>query len=159
MSLRSLSDKELLAATERLVQEERSLITEVLRHLREIETRKLYSELGCKSLFDYAVKKLGYAEAQAFRRINAMRLLKDLPEIEQKIDQGVINLTSLSLASSTAIILAVLAADSPRATISRSKFTDCSNAKILSLRLLLALISICYNSARDNRVQKKDTSL
>lgn len=56
--------------TDQLVQQERELLIEILRHLREIERRRLFSALGFKSLFDYAVKRLKYSEDQAGRRIS-----------------------------------------------------------------------------------------
>lgn len=88
MNLRNVSDQVLLEKTENLVKQERELLTQVLHHLREIESRRLFSSLGFKSLFDYAVKKLGYSADQAARRISAMRLLKEIPELEEKIESG-----------------------------------------------------------------------
>lgn len=98
MNLNRLSDQELLKTTKDLVQVERSTLTKILHHLREIERRKLYSDLGCASLFEYAVKHLQYSEGQAGRRIQAMRLLKEIPEIEQKIESGVLSLSNISQA-------------------------------------------------------------
>jgi hypothetical protein len=98
MNLKHLSDHDLVTETERLVQTERELLTSVLHHLREIERRRLFSQLGFRSLFDYAVKKLGYSEDQAYRRIEAMRVLKDLPEMEEKLKDGSISLTNLTQA-------------------------------------------------------------
>lgn len=98
MNLKNISDQMLLEKTESLVRQERELLTQVLHHLREIESRRLFSSLGFRSLFDYAVKRLKYSEDQAARRISAMRLLKELPEIEQKIESGALTLTNLGMA-------------------------------------------------------------
>lgn len=98
MNLKNISDQVLLEKTENLVKRERELLSEILHHLREIERRRLFSQLGFKSLFEYATKKLGYADDQAGRRISAMRLLKELPEIESKIADGSLNLTNLGMA-------------------------------------------------------------
>ncbi|PIT99630.1 MAG: hypothetical protein COT74_11590, partial [Bdellovibrionales bacterium CG10_big_fil_rev_8_21_14_0_10_45_34] len=65
MNPKDLKDQELLSKTKSLVQKERELLTEVLQHMREIDRRKLFSDLGYRSLFDYAVKELGYSEGQA----------------------------------------------------------------------------------------------
>ena len=70
----SLSDRELLRQTGTLVQHERHLQGAVIDHLSEIEARRLYLRRGCSSLFDYAVRELGYSEAAAGRRIGAVRL-------------------------------------------------------------------------------------
>ena len=93
--LRTLKDFELLSLTKSLVQKERELTTQVLRHLAEIERRKLYCDLKYGSLFDYAVGELGYSEASAGRRIQAMRLMNEIPEVEQKIESGALNLSNI----------------------------------------------------------------
>jgi hypothetical protein len=80
--LKSLSNEALLKTTQALVAAERRLTTEILWHLHEIKARRLYAEKGYGSLFEYAVKALGYSEAAAGRRISARRLLVDIPEIE-----------------------------------------------------------------------------
>jgi hypothetical protein len=100
MNLTTINDLALVQDTEHLVRQERELLTSVLHHLREIERRRLFSSLGFKSLFDFAVRHLGYPEDQAYRRISAMRLLKEIPEIEEKIASGEISLTHIGLAQS-----------------------------------------------------------
>lgn len=101
MNLKHLTDKILLQDTKFLAIEYRSVTTKILHHLKEIERRRLYSELGYSSLFDYTVKELGFSEPSAGRRINAARLLADIPEIEQKIESGELNLTNISSAAQT----------------------------------------------------------
>ncbi|MCX6117900.1 MAG: HNH endonuclease signature motif containing protein [Proteobacteria bacterium] len=54
--------------------------------------------MGYKSLFDYAVNELKYSEGQASRRIQAMRLIKDLPVIEAKIADGTLSLSNVQQA-------------------------------------------------------------
>lgn len=79
MNLQAMNDSSLIAATESLIRQERELLTSVLHHLHEIDRRRLYCSLGYKSLFDFAVRHLGYPEDQAYRRISAMKLLRELP--------------------------------------------------------------------------------
>lgn len=98
MNLKTLSDQNLLSQSKDLVRQERELMTQVLHHLHEIESRRLFSALSRKSLFEYCIKDLNSSADQAARRISAMRLLKDLPEIEEKIEDGSLNLTNLGLA-------------------------------------------------------------
>ena len=98
MTLKNLSDKDLLIATKNAVRRERETTTEVLRHLQEMERRRLFADLGFSSLFAYAIKELQYSEDEALRRISAMRLLKELPEIEEKIKGGSLTLTNLAKA-------------------------------------------------------------
>lgn len=95
-SPKSLSNEALLRNTQTLVSEERKLTTEILWHLHEIQVRKLYAEKGFASLFEYAVQALGYSEAAAGRRIAAMRLLVEVPEIELALKEGAVSLSTLS---------------------------------------------------------------
>ncbi len=98
MDLRSLSDDLLLKSTLQLAQKERETTLEVLHHLREVERRSLSATLAYPSLFEYAVKELKYSASAANRRIASMRLLRELPEIEQKVESGVLSLSTLSQA-------------------------------------------------------------
>jgi len=100
MDLKNYSDKELLAKTKNLIREEQKLLSIILSHLEEIERRKLYSDLGYQSLFDYALKELCYTEQQAWRRINAMRLIRKLPELKNQVDDGSLSLSNINLVSS-----------------------------------------------------------
>src|SRR5271154_4506642 len=95
--MKRLSNEFLLSETKRLALEERRVGLEVLHHLREIEDRRLYNEIGYSSLFEYVTRELGYSEGSAQRRISAMRLLRDLPEYEAKLEAGTLNVTNLSL--------------------------------------------------------------
>jgi len=103
MTLKHLSDDVLVERLKNLVHEEREILMSVLRHLREVERRRLFAKYQCASLFSYAVTELKYSESQADRRISAMRLLrdvpqKDTPQIEAKITSGALSLTNLVLA-------------------------------------------------------------
>lgn len=100
MDLKKLSDQQLSVAMERAVQVERDALSSVLSHMQEVDRRRLYSCMGMASLFDYAVKKLGYSEREAYARIGAMRLLKEIPEMEEKINSGSLSLTNIGLARS-----------------------------------------------------------
>ncbi len=81
-----------------LASEERAILSKVLWHLKEIDQRKLYSNQACGSLFEYCVKILKYSEGQASRRVTACRLLRELPELASKIEEGSLNLTQLNQA-------------------------------------------------------------
>ena len=96
LELKKLSDQNLLLQTKNLVQKERNITIQVLRHLSEIEFRKLYLKRGFSSLFDYAVKELGYSHSSAYRRIKAMKLCRAVPETASKISAGSLNLTTVS---------------------------------------------------------------
>ncbi len=94
--LSSLSDAKLLAQTENLVREERRLTLEVLKHFEEIEARQLFARHGYSSLLEMCIKKFAYSESAAVRRIDGMRLLKKIPQIEKKIELGQVRLSQLA---------------------------------------------------------------
>ncbi len=100
MGLRQLDDRQLLWQTKKLVSTERELLTNILRHLREVERRKLFCDLGYGSLFEYAVKDLKYSDGQAGRRIQALRLTREIPETMKKLETGELSLSNVSQAQS-----------------------------------------------------------
>ena len=100
MDLRHIAGEVLLQDTKKLARREREIISQVLHHLREVDRRKLYAELGFSSLFSYCTDELKYSPDQAQRRICTCRMLAALPEIEKKLDDGSLNLTILGMANS-----------------------------------------------------------
>jgi hypothetical protein len=97
MNLSKVSDAVLLLQAKALATQERDVLTRVLHHLREIESRRLYTDLKYHSLFDYAVRELKYSEAQASRRIQAMRAMVAIPEIESKIASGELSVSNVAM--------------------------------------------------------------
>ena len=89
-----LSDGALLRATSTLVRHERHLQGAIIDHLAEIEVRSLYLRRGCSSLFDYAVRELGYSDAAAGRRIGAVRLCADQPGARERLRDGSLTLSA-----------------------------------------------------------------
>lgn len=98
MNIEKLSDQTLLKDTKRLVREERELLSSILTRLREIERRRLYSALGLPSLHKFLTTELGYSADEAQRRICAMRIVREFPETEVKINSGALTLTNLQMA-------------------------------------------------------------
>ncbi len=94
--LMRLSNNQLVERMNRLVQTERKITHLVLSHIAEIENRRLFLEAGYSSMFEFLTKKFLYSESAAYRRLQAARLLKKVPEIVEKIEQGVLNLSQLS---------------------------------------------------------------
>ena len=99
MNLNNLSETELISKTKFISNEEKRLTAELLHYLAEIERRRLFAKMGYKSIFDLCVKYLNYGESSAWRRIDAMRLLKDVPSVEGKIIDGTLTLTNVSAIS------------------------------------------------------------
>jgi len=95
MNLSHLSDETLEKNLKKLVKDERKILAEILHHLREFEKRRLFCKHKLPSLFEYATKVLGYSEHEANNRIGAMRLMKEIPQIEEKIESGALTLSNL----------------------------------------------------------------
>ena len=91
-----LSNSELLKQIRALATTERETGIEILHRLREIEQRRAYAEAGYSSLFTFCVQDLKYSESSAWRRINAMRAMVELPEIEAAMQKGELNTATVS---------------------------------------------------------------
>ncbi len=100
-SLSGLPDQVLLAHTRSLVLHEQALQLAVLDHLREIHARHLHLRLGFSSLFDYAVRELGYSEGAAWRRIKAMRLCSDTAGTRERLQDGSLSLSAAAQLQNT----------------------------------------------------------
>ena len=100
-SLSGLPDQVLLAHTRSLVLHEQALQLAVLDHLREIQARHLHLRLGFSSLFDYAVRELGYSEGAAWRRVKAMRLCAETAGTRERLQDGSLTLSAAAQLQNT----------------------------------------------------------
>jgi hypothetical protein len=98
MNLKSISNNKLISDLKLKVENERKLLMEILYSLREVEIRNLHLELGYPSLYEFAMKELGYSAGAAHRRITAMRLLQSVPELAPKLESGELGLENASQA-------------------------------------------------------------
>lgn len=96
----SLSDVKLISEVKRIASQERSLKVELLNYLCEVERRRLFALYGYPSLYSFCMKFLGYTEAETQRRVEAMRAMIEVPEIEEKIQNGALSLTAVAQAQS-----------------------------------------------------------
>ena len=95
MQTHKLSNQELESQLLHLVRQERKLLHLIILHIREVDKRKLYLERARPSLYEYLVKDLGYSSSAEQRRIEAARLLKDVPTLADKIQAGLVNLSQI----------------------------------------------------------------
>jgi hypothetical protein len=79
-----------------LCQKEREVISDIVLHLSEIESRGSYRALGYSSLFTYCTEGCGYSEGAAMRRIKAARCVRDNPEVYEKLRCGKLTLCAIS---------------------------------------------------------------
>jgi hypothetical protein len=99
MNLSKLSDEIIVSRLNILIVRERKLLHLILLYLAEFEKRKLYLTLGRSTLFEYLVKDVGYSGGSSQRRIEALRLMLQAPELAEKIESGAVNLTQVGLLS------------------------------------------------------------
>ncbi|OFZ14494.1 MAG: hypothetical protein A2Z20_00725 [Bdellovibrionales bacterium RBG_16_40_8] len=93
-SIRKSTDDELINRTNKIISEERQITAELLLYLREIERRMLYAKMGYPSIYELLTKHFNYSGGAAYRRISAMRLIQDVPEVEEKVKSGALSLTT-----------------------------------------------------------------
>ncbi len=80
----------------KLIQVEKRITSKIIEVLEKVEATKEYQKLGYSSLFVYLTKGLGYSEPTAHLRISCMRLMKEMPELKQKVDAGKLHYTTLA---------------------------------------------------------------
>lgn len=95
-----MTDFELEERFAYLVKSERRITREILELICLIEERKFYLEQAYPSLFEWMVRKYGYSQAAAYRRIQAAKLLKAVPAAKVPLSEGLLNLSTLTLVQS-----------------------------------------------------------
>lgn len=96
MNLKTISNEELISKAETEVRLERESTLKIIKLFQEIHDRRLYLEHGFPSFYEMATQHFGYCAGSAMRRINAMKLIREIPQVESKIESGEL---SLSVAS------------------------------------------------------------
>jgi hypothetical protein len=69
----------------------------IIAHLAEVDVRRVHAKKGFPSLFSYCVEVLHFSEDEACRRIEAARLARRFPCIEELLDSGAVTLTVVGL--------------------------------------------------------------
>jgi len=78
---------------ETLAKVERRISVKILHHLIEVERGRIHLDMGYASLFVFLTKHLKYSDGSAYRRIEAMKILRDVPDLGQRITVGAISVT------------------------------------------------------------------
>jgi hypothetical protein len=94
-SLNDCPNAELLAGAQRCAGHERESTAFLIAYLAGIDTRRLYLEQGCSSLFKYCVEVLHLSESSAYRRIEAARIARRFPIVFELLSEGAIHLTTV----------------------------------------------------------------
>jgi hypothetical protein len=96
-ALAHLTDSALLRELHSLVAQDRATTALLIAHLGETDARRLYAPAGYPSMFEYCVKELHFSEDEAYRRIRAARLARQFPSIHDRLADGRLNVTALTL--------------------------------------------------------------
>lgn len=92
-----LSDRDLMDEVERAASCERHATARLVALLSEVDSRRLYAGQGYSSLFTYCVQKLHLSEHSAYLRIEAARAAQRFPPILDRLADGSLHLTAVSL--------------------------------------------------------------
>lgn len=95
-SLGQLADHALLQALKDLVRQDRATTAALLAHLAEVDARRLHART-CPSMFVYCVRKLGFSEDVAAKRIHAARTARVFPAIFAAVADGRLHLAGVLL--------------------------------------------------------------
>src|SRR5688572_14075733 len=96
-SVAALSDTDLLDQVIHLAARERHATVQLIAVLMEVDARRLYLGQGCSSLFTYCTQVLHLSEHAAYGRIEAARAARRFPAILERIADGSMTLTTVSL--------------------------------------------------------------
>ncbi|WP_413294401.1 HNH endonuclease [Bdellovibrio sp. HCB185ZH] len=95
-----MNNDELEASFKVFVKNERKILHIILEHNKEIDSRRLFLERGFDSTLSYLIHTHGYSKTAAEKRLYAARLMRDVPEIANKVEEGRLNLSQLCQVSS-----------------------------------------------------------
>ena len=96
-AITELTDNELITSLKELIGHSNQLTAELLRHLAEVEHRRLHLEAACSSMHVYCTEVLGFDDATAYNRIYVARLARRFPVVLDWLAQGRIHLTGVRL--------------------------------------------------------------
>ena len=96
-ALETLSNSELLQTLAKLVCRDRNIEADLLAHLGEVDSRRLYAAEGFPSLFKYCIEVLQFSEATAFYRIRAARLGRTYPIVLERVRRGELQLAGVTV--------------------------------------------------------------
>lgn len=95
-ALGHLADHILLQGLKTLVRQDHATTAGMLAHLAEVDARRLYAPT-CASMFDFCVRKLGFSEDVAAKRIHAARTAREFPAIFASVAEGRLHLAGVQL--------------------------------------------------------------
>jgi hypothetical protein len=95
-NFKKLSDAALIEGFKNLILREKRLGDLILLNLQEMNSRRIYAQLGYGSLFEFLVKYFHLSESSAYQRINAMKLIQSIPQARAALISGETNLSTMA---------------------------------------------------------------
>lgn len=99
-SIKLLSDHELIARTEHLVEQERQIVQVLIWHLQEIQDRKLFLAMEYTSMYECLIGHFKMSDTTAYGRIKVLKVMEDIPQVSESLKNGELNISSIALAHS-----------------------------------------------------------
>jgi len=96
VTLRILSDDELLRRLSALVSQSHRVEADLVAHIGEVDERRLYAGQACPSMFAYCLERLHLSEAEAYRRITIARAARRHPALLAMLRDGRLHLCGLA---------------------------------------------------------------
>jgi 5-methylcytosine-specific restriction endonuclease McrA len=98
--LQLLNDTDLVKQVQNLFQKEKRLGDAILLGLKEIKARRVFAAMGYPSLFEFLVKHFGLSESATYQRLQALKLIEAVPEVQHDLFDGTLSLSNAALVQS-----------------------------------------------------------
>src|SRR5262245_1071306 len=99
-SLSHIPDSVLLRDLHALARREQVTTAELIAHIAEVDSRKLYLPAAHSSMRSYCVRELGLSEHAAYKRIEVARLSREYPSILPALGEGRLNVSGVLMLAS-----------------------------------------------------------
>src|SRR5262245_38920543 len=93
-----MTNRELGEKLGALIRQERKITNEILSYINLALERRAYLEHSYQSMIEWLTKGFGYSGSAAYRRLEAAKLLRAVPEIAEKLESGSVNLSTVAKA-------------------------------------------------------------
>lgn len=98
--LQSLKDADLVTQVQSLFRREKRIGDAILLGLKEIKSRRLFAAMGYPSLFEFLVKHFSLSESATYQRLQALKLIEAVPEVQGDLFTGTLSLSNAALVQS-----------------------------------------------------------
>lgn len=97
IKIQSLGDQDLVQTLQKLLEREKRVGDAILLALKEIRNRRIYAAMGYSSPFEMLVKHFHLSESSSYTRLQALKLMDTIPEIQADLASGDLSLSNAAL--------------------------------------------------------------